>query len=118
MRGIGERLRARARKLGLSDSEVARRLEVSQTRYANYVAESREPDFETLVRICRILGMTPNEVLAFQPSPPGLDEPAVRLRERIAVAAGIMDPATLEIAADIMDVLVTRQLSAIGSRRT
>lgn len=108
MRGIGERLRARARELGLSDSEVARRLGLSQARYANYVAEAREPDFETLVRICRVLGATPNEVLGFEARP---DEPegAKRLRGRITAAAEAMDPVTLAVAADIMDVLATRR---------
>lgn len=106
MRGIGDRLRARARELGLSDSEVARRLGLSQARYANYVAENREADFETLLRICRVLGVTPNELLGFEArrEPEGLE----RLRDRVAAAMQAMDPGTLELAADIMDVLARR----------
>ena len=103
MRGIGDRLRARARELELSDSEVARRLGLSQARYANYVAETREPDFETLLRICRVLAVTPDEVLgvAVRDRP----EEDRRLHERIAAAAESMDPATLGLAADLMDTL-------------
>lgn len=106
MRGIGDRLRSRARELELSDSEVARRLGLNQTRYANYVAETREPDFETLLRICRVLGATPNELLGFEArrEPEGLE----RLRERVAAAMQAMDPGTLELAAEIMDVLARR----------
>jgi len=110
MRGIGDRLRARARELGLSDSEVARRLGLSQARYANYVAENREPDFETLLRICRVLGVTPNEVLGFdeRDRPEGVE----RLRERIAAAVETMNPATLDLVADLMDTLARRAADA------
>lgn len=106
MRGIGDRLRARARELELSDSEVARRLGLGQARYANYVAENREPDFETLLRICRVLGTTPNELLGFEArrGTEGLE----RLQERIATATQAMDAGTLGLAADIMDLLARR----------
>ena len=106
MRGIGDRLRARARELELSDSEVARRLGLSQARYANYVAENREPDFETLLRICRVLGVTPNELLGFEARRE--TERLERLQERIAAATKVMDPSTLGLAADLMDVLARR----------
>ena len=54
----GDRLRTRARELGMSDSDVAKRLGLAQSRYANYVNENRQPDFATLVRICRVLDTT------------------------------------------------------------
>ena len=65
MREIGERLQARARELGLTDSEVARRLGLAQGRYSNYVNGVREPDMATFIRICRELASTPNEMLGF-----------------------------------------------------
>ena len=65
MREIGEKLQARARELGLTDVEVARRLGLAQGRYSNYVNGNREPDVATFVRICRELAVTPNEVLGF-----------------------------------------------------
>lgn len=59
----GERLRTRARELGLTDSDVARRVGLTQRRYSSYVNMSREPGFRDLLRICEGLGVTPNFVL-------------------------------------------------------
>lgn len=55
---MGERMRARARELGWSDAQVARRADIDQRRYANYVLDRNEPDLGTLVRISEILGVT------------------------------------------------------------
>jgi len=63
MDGFGERLRARAQDLGLSDAEVARRAGLSVNRYGNYVRNTREPDLATLVRIAEVLGTTPDGLL-------------------------------------------------------
>ena len=105
MQGMGARLRARARDLGLSDSEVARRLDLSQPRYANYVNDTNEPDLATFTRICRALGTSPDEILAFA-------EVADRgeadlLVTRIVSAAGSMDVGRLRVAAALMDTLAS-----------
>lgn len=105
MQGMGARLRARARELGLSDSEVARRLDLSQPRYANYVNDTNEPDLATFVRICRALGTSPDVVLAFAGIPDRGE--ADVLIARIASAAGSMDTARLRIAAALMDTLAS-----------
>ena len=103
MQGMGARLRARARELGLSDSEVARRLDLSQPRYANYVNDINEPDLATFARICRTLGTTPDAVLAFSDVPGEGDEE--RLKARIAAAAGCLNATRLRIGAALMDTL-------------
>jgi transcriptional regulator with XRE-family HTH domain len=124
MQGLGERLRQRARELGLTDSEVARRLGLSQARYANYVNDKREPDFRTFLNICRILSTSPNRLLGFHETdrPTGLsdcapplfpsadrptsaDETAI-LRDRIRAAAEAMAAPALRTAAAVMDALV------------
>ena len=66
MREVGEKLQARARELGLTDAEVARRLGLAQGRYSNYVNGNREPDLATLTRICRELAITPDQLLGFR----------------------------------------------------
>lgn len=104
---LGERLRARARELGLSDSEVARRLGLSQPRYAHYVSGVREPDFATFARICRALGISPNDALGFEVRPRQPDE-VERLRQRIEAAVEVMDVPTLRTAAALLDVLARR----------
>lgn len=59
----GERLRSRAQELGWSDAEVARRIGIPQRRYSTYVNMTREPNFADLMRICAVLGTTPDHVL-------------------------------------------------------
>ena len=107
MDGIGSRLRARARALGLSDAEIARRLGFGPSRYTNYISDLREPDFATLLRICELLETTPNAILGVDgqgPPPTGMEV----LRERIAAAARAMDADTLRLAAEVMNALATR----------
>lgn len=78
--GWGERIKARARELGMSDAAVARALDLPQRRYSAYVNETREPDFATLGRICRALATTPDAVLGFAPHPALAAEDAVSAR--------------------------------------
>ena len=112
--GWGERLKARARELGLTDAAVARALDVGQRRYSAYANETREPDFGTLVRICRVLRTTPDAVLGFSQHPDAGDPALVR----IAVAAGCMEGQDRARAAAVMEALVAhpgRQARSDGS---
>lgn len=52
---FGKNLRARAKELGLSDAEVARRCGLNERRYGFYVTGDREPDLATLARIAGVL---------------------------------------------------------------
>ena len=103
MKGFGERLRARAKELGLTDSEVARRSGLSQRRYSNYVNDTVEPDLGTLARIVRTLGVTADQAL-------GLANPASgemeAVRARMAAATELLDGAALRMAAAMMDAAV------------
>lgn len=103
-------MRQRARELGLTDTEVARRLGLSQARYAHYVNDKREPDFRTFANICRILATSPDRLFGFDPWPVPGSEAAV-LHERIQAAAQGMTETTLRIAATVMDALVRSQSS-------
>ena len=59
-------LRQRAKELGISHAEAARRSGLSERRYAHYVSGIREPDLATLVRIARALETTPNALLGIE----------------------------------------------------
>lgn len=63
MERFAKRLRERARELEFSDAEVARRAGLAERRYGHYVRGVREPDFDTLLRICAVLDVTPNDLL-------------------------------------------------------
>ena len=95
MRGLGDRMRARARELGMSDAEVARRVGLTQQRYANYVADRHEPDLETFARICSVLHASTDSMLgepAFVVPPPNLSTALAALDgEAMAVLAVVAD---------------------------
>jgi transcriptional regulator with XRE-family HTH domain len=63
MHVLGQKLRSRAKELGFSNAEVARRAGLSERRYGFYVTGDREPDLSTLLRICKVLATTPNFLL-------------------------------------------------------
>jgi transcriptional regulator with XRE-family HTH domain len=89
------RLRKRASELGISNAEAARRVGLSERRFAHYVTGAREPDLATLVRIARVLETTPNELLGFGVEPKRSKHSL--LRERLQVAARAMDDRSLEM---------------------
>ncbi len=66
---FADRLRERAKELGLSNAEVARRAGIADRRYGNYVLGRTEPDLQTLGMIARALGLTPNDLLGFSDAP-------------------------------------------------
>ena len=101
---FGRALRARARELDLADAEVARRVGLSQSRYANYVMGIRQPDFDTLLKICQVLDSSPDELLGYRPRQPASDEDDM-LRQRIMAAALLLETVKLRIAATVLDAL-------------
>lgn len=103
MKGMGDRLRARARELGFSDAEVARRLGVGQTRYANYIKDRHEPDLPTFARICAVLAVQPGELLG---RPAAATDEDARSMSRVAAAMEALDTAGLSILAAVADGLV------------
>ena len=89
------KLRKRAEELGISNAEAARRVGLSERRYAHYVSGAREPDLATLVRIAKVLEATPNELLGVGTEPKRSKRTV--LKERLSVAANAMDDRELEI---------------------
>ena len=98
MQTWGERLRLRARELGLTDAEVARRLGLAQGRYSAYVNMAREPDLALFLRICQVLGTTPDVILGVvqgeRDETPMMTEIVAGLRtfddDRLALVAGLV----------------------------
>ena len=108
MEPLASNLRARAKQLGISNAEAARRADLSERRYANYVSGDREPDLATLVRIAEVLEMTTDQLLSVEGDGPDISKRAL-LTDRLSSAAGAMQEEELE--------LVVTQAEAIVSRR-
>jgi len=108
MEEYGERLRARARELNLTDVEVARRLGLAQARYSRYVNGEREPDLRMFVRICAALATTPDVILGVD-APAGDVAEADLLRAKIDATLRTMALPTLRTAVAIVDALAIAQ---------
>ena len=93
MPSLGEILKFRAKELGLTDAEIARRLGVGKRRYNNWAKDEREPDRDMVMKICIVLNLTPNELYGFGEY--GSDEgggPAGRGLSRAEQLAAQMSP--------------------------
>jgi transcriptional regulator with XRE-family HTH domain len=96
MDSFAAKLRKRAEELQISNAEAARRVGLSERRYAHYVTGAREPDLATLVKIARVLETTPNDLLSFGPEPKRSKR--ILLRDRLLAATNALDDRALEIA--------------------
>ena len=85
--GWNDRLRQRVRELGLTDSAVARALDIPQRRFANYVQGTREPDYSMLLRICRFLRTSPDVVLGASDTASPVIDDLVSVRLEAALLA-------------------------------
>lgn len=104
MNGMGARMKARARELGLSDTKVAERAGLAQTRYATYTIDKFEPDFGTLLRICRVLHVTPNDLLGWTEIE--ADSKIGVLQKHIIANLSVLEPDLLNIVDTITSALV------------
>jgi transcriptional regulator with XRE-family HTH domain len=94
---FGSRLRQRAKELGISNAEAARRCGLSERRFGHYVSGIREPDLATLVRISRVLETTPDALLGVSQSTPKRSRRTV-LRDRLSSAVEGLRDRDLEAA--------------------
>jgi transcriptional regulator with XRE-family HTH domain len=116
MQVFAQRIRERARELGLSDAEVARRAGLSERRYGYYATGEREPNLATLIRICEVLAASPNDLLLPSGKPPP-QSARDRLFARIIAATENLMPVDLELAACQLECLMAHRSGARPQRR-
>lgn len=59
----GARIRAARERNGITRDELAKRLNLQYHTFAKYELSAREPDFETLVQIARVLRVSTDYIL-------------------------------------------------------
>src|SRR5207244_2329841 len=106
---FAKRLRERARQLELSDAEVARRANLAERRYGHYVRGMREPDFKTLMRICAVLDVTPNDLLLAEPLRRSSTHD--RWLSRLSAVARKLDTDDLRLAVRQIEALATHRIA-------
>jgi len=107
MDGFGVRLAARARELGLSNAEVARRAGLSERRFGNYVADYRDPGLSTLATLAKVMLITTDTLLGLA------TERAESDRGRLL---GEIEAALRHLPESDLD-LISIQLRAVAERR-
>lgn len=105
--GWGERLRARGRELGLNDTQVAERVGMTQRRYSSYVNETREPNFDDLMRICAALATSPDYVLGAKAI-----EPRDDTERRVVMALRLMAPQARHLAVAAVEGIAAADTSS------
>ncbi len=93
---FAKRLQERAKQLGISNAEAARRAGLDERRYAHYASGRREPDLATLVKIGDALGTTPNWLLGVT-LPSSKDPQFAALVDRFSNAANGMSKNEVEM---------------------
>lgn len=112
MEVLAKRLKERARELGLSDAEVARRAGLETPSYGHYVTGERRPNYWTLLRLSEVLGTSPNYLLGFDDKA-GLPADAARLLSAFA----LLDDDGRRLATALVETLV-EQLTQTPSQRS
>lgn len=65
MNGFCERLKSERLRAKLTQKEIAEKLHISVQTYNGYETKGYEPKFELLIKICRVLRVTPNYLLGW-----------------------------------------------------
>lgn len=69
---LGETLRNLIEQQGITQREMARKLDISPSALGNYVQNTREPDYDTLVKIADYFQVSTDCLLNHNPSGQGL----------------------------------------------
>lgn len=103
-------LKRRAQELEISNAEVARRVGLSERRYAHYVSGRNEPDLAMLVKIADVLQSTPNELLGLKDGE-GAKGPRDVLVDRLNAVATMMTDDDLKSAVAQAEAVIAMRRS-------
>ncbi|WP_367718311.1 helix-turn-helix transcriptional regulator [Nitratireductor sp. GISD-1A_MAKvit] len=119
MQQFGNNLRRRAKELGLTDAEVARRVGSSERRYGFYVTGDRESDLATLLRIANVLQVDADRLL--RPWDEAEPSKADRLIAQIQSSAAALPGDRFQLLADVAATFAAHDAKsgamAAGSKR-
>lgn len=69
MSKVNENISKFRRFRGIKQSEMAKALGKSRNSVSNWEANGNAPDLDTIEKICKILGVTPNQLFGWEPWP-------------------------------------------------
>ena len=98
---IGNRLYAVRKRMGLTQAEVAEKAELSSRTYADIERGTVNMRIETVLRICKALHITPDEILT-------TNEPSALLhREELLARLDACSPKDQETALRLLQVFLS-----------
>ena len=112
MTKFAENLRARAKALGLSHVAIAERAGVTPRAFSHYVTAQREPGLETLVRISKTVGSTPNELLGVDKTEDAGGDEKAQMLSRIETACGSLNETDLKLVDAVVQAIASKMISA------
>lgn len=104
---FARRLRERAAELGISNAEVARRCGLGERQYGYYVAGTRQPNLQALVKIADVLGLSADTLLGRSDRPP-LGARQLLLERLLAAAHALPDPELAPVVVQIEALAVNK----------
>jgi len=91
MSEFSEKLKKLRKAAGYTQSEVARRLEVSASAIGMYEQGRREPDMEFINKLCEFYKVTPTYLMNTEDNTPSeIDEVISSMREQLRQSDGLM----------------------------
>ena len=112
MTQFAKNLRARADALGLSHAAIAERAGVTPRAFSHYVTAQREPGLDTLVRISKTVGSTPNELLGIDEIKDAGGDPKAHFIVRIGSACGALNAEELQLVDAVVQAMACEMVSA------
>jgi len=63
---FSENLKAELKNCGVSQEKLAKELSTTQATVSRWCSGTNEPDFETLLKLCELLDVSPNVLLGWE----------------------------------------------------
>lgn len=108
MSRLAKNLKKRAKELGLTDAEIARRTGLPVRRYGHYATGYREPNLDTLLVICEALDTTPNELLGWKEAGKGKKGSTSTSQSKLNSLVVSMDEGQVDLLLDIGAILARK----------
>ncbi|GHV01114.1 hypothetical protein FACS1894211_10150 [Clostridia bacterium] len=64
---FGKKLQSLREEQGLYQKDIAAELHISRQAVTSWETDAREPDFDTLIKLCDLLETDPNTLLDYEP---------------------------------------------------
>ena len=105
MNNFGNKLRYFRKKMGFTQKELAKKLNISASTIGMYEQGRREPDFKILSNICNILSLNSAILLSSSKSS--------ELNETVKILINLLDSLSITVNKNILETKIKKQIIKI-----